>query len=434
MDGERPDAKKPEVFESTTATIMRRNRWWLALASTPWMAIGALAITALAIRNPAPLAPSFHFAIFGLIAFLFAYKRNRNPRFVPGSIRADAEGVRQNGELLVRREEIKQGFVVPHAGRHVVRLVKKGPRPSLNVAVESVDEGRRLLRALGLDASQTVAEVRAMSRIFSMPAWKQMALYMSPAIAAFIGMAIGMGSFGKGGAAFGPMLMVVAYPFLLTMILIREKVQIGADGILTRWMGRQRYFPFSQIEWVNPWEGAQLNKRYTGVELVLRSGEKHRILVGQKRWSEEERGLLLERISESIEAYKSGMFGTDASILGRNGRAPTDWITALRAIGTGANADMRTSPIPLERLWQIVEDASAAAVARASAAVALVAQVPVEERTRIRVAARATASPKLRVALEQATEPEITDQALAEALAELEAEQAGAEKPAHAHA
>ena len=213
---------------------------------------------------------------------------------------------------------------------------------------------------------------------------------------------------------------------MLTLTIARTHVEIGADGILTRWFGKERFFPFSQIEWVNPFKSKQLNKRYLGVELVLRDGEAVRLLVGQERWADEDQAMVVERIREAIEAYSSGMAGADASILGRNGRAPKDWIMSLRAIGAGANADMRTSPIPLERLWRIVEDASASAVARASAAIALAPQVPPSERRRIRIAAQATASPKLRIALDHATDSEISDEALAESLADLDAEGASA--------
>ncbi len=426
-------APSVEVFHSDTATVMKRNPWWLLLGASPWIiGLGSM-LTALVTSKAAFLAPLFHLAIFGGVGFGFLYKANKDPRFLAGEVLADAEAVRFRGEVIARRDEIKQGFVVPHRGRHVVRLARKGFRPNVEIAVKDVAEGRALLKTLGLDASQSVARINAMSHVFSWSPVKQLALFMSPMLGAFAGVMGGGLAFGPTGVAAGMLALFAALAAMMTLIIARTHVEIGADGILTRWFGKERFFPFSQIEWVNPFESKQLSKTYLGVELVLRSGESVRIQVGQKRWADEEQEMVVERIREAIEAYSSGMAGADASILGRNGRAPKDWITSLRSIGAGANADMRTSPIPLERLWRIVEDASASAVARASAAIALAPQVPPSERRRIRIAAQATASPKLRVALEHASDHDISDDALAESLAELEAEGAVAPKVA-AHA
>jgi len=73
-----------------------------------------------------------------------------------------------------------------------------------------------------------------------------------------------------------------------------------------------------------------------------------------------------------------------------------------------------------EKLWAVVEDASAKPEARASAAAALrvKGEAPV---ARLRATAEATASPKLRVALEAAASDD--DAVLEQALAECEAEE-----------
>lgn len=425
VDEPRVDGATSSRFESQTVSLVRRNPWWLALGASPWILGVVFALAGAVTGQVAFLTPLFHLAVFGALGIFYAFKRNKSPRFESGTLTSDLEGVRLHGQLVVRRDELKQGFVIPREGRFFVRLVKKGLAPSVQLDVKDVAEGRAILRSLGLDASQTVAEISGLSQVFTWSSLKQMLLFMSPVLLTFVGVFGGILAAGPKGAASGVIGMIASMALLMAFVAARTKIQVGADGILTRWLGKERYFPFSQIELVNPYEGRQLNKTYLGVELLLRSGEIVRLLVGQKRWAEEEAGLLVERIREAVDAYTSGMAGDDASILGRNGRAPKDWVTSLRALGAGANADMRTSPIPLERLWRIVEDASASAVARASAAIALAPQVPPAERRRIHVAAESTASPKLRVALEAATNRELSDESLAQALSELESEAEG---------
>jgi hypothetical protein len=100
----------------------------------------------------------------------------------------------------------------------------------------------------------------------------------------------------------------------------------------------------------------------------------------------------------------------------------------LRAIGTGANADHRTAPISRDQLWQIVEHAGSRPSARAGAAIALAEGLDDAGRVRLQKAAGATASPKIRVAIEKAaTSP--SDEELREALAELEQEEARDAEP-----
>jgi len=95
----------------------------------------------------------------------------------------------------------------------------------------------------------------------------------------------------------------------------------------------------------------------------------------------------------------------------------------LRAIGSGARLDHRTPPVPPESLWQAVESAGAEPAVRAAAAVALRETIDLEGRRRLLELAEATASRRLRIAL-QAVAGDRDDEALAEALAAAEATKA----------
>jgi hypothetical protein len=105
---------------------------------------------------------------------------------------------------------------------------------------------------------------------------------------------------------------------------------------------------------------------------------------------------------EAMDTHRRGDAAGEASLLRRRGLEVSAWIRELRHLGTGASAAHRSAPVLPERLWRVVEDPSADPSARAGAAVAVALEADDEGRARLRAAARATAAPKLRVAIEAA--------------------------------
>ncbi|MFO0617572.1 MAG: hypothetical protein U0414_33570 [Polyangiaceae bacterium] len=420
--GDAPVEASEDSSTHDDAKRIRRNRAISILSFLPW-GIGFGCVLAAALTRRAEfLAPLFHLTIFGAVAFFGIRRWNPAATWQPAKVTAGPEGIRSDGVLVAPRERIKSAFITPYKGHTAVRITLKGSLAPDYIAVGDVAEGRRMLRALGLDASQSVAHMKALSEFFRMPAWKSAALVIAPMIGFFALLAGTISLFGKQAAPWALGFMPAMMAFLAGIMLNPTKIEVGADGILTEWFGKKRWFSYADLEFVGPYEDARMGKVYIGVELGLRSGERVQLSCGQKRWGDENQALILERISEAIETYKSGIHASDASILGRNGRAPTDWITSLRRLGAGANADMRTAPIALDRLWRLVEDASASAVSRVGAAIALSPHIDERERKRIRVAAGSTASPKLRVALEKASTPDASEQELAEILSDIESD------------
>jgi hypothetical protein len=140
------------------------------------------------------------------------------------------------------------------------------------------------------------------------------------------------------------------------------------------------------------------------LKIVLSSGEEVLVPIGHKvghKVHDKRPALIEERLRAAMDGYREGGAAGDAAVLRQGGRSTSAWISALRAIGVGANADMRTAPLPRERLFRIVEDASAAPADRAAAAaaVALGTELDDDERARLAHAAEVTAAPGLRVAL-----------------------------------
>src|SRR5690606_9571611 len=119
---------------------------------------------------------------------------------------------------------------------------------------------------------------------------------------------------------------------------------------------------------------------------------------------------LVERVESALEAYRRNA-GNDLAVdLGRRGRAPTAWLEAVVRLGSGADVDHRRAGIAVDRLIRVIEDPTAAEDQRVGAALALRQRIEPDERQRIRIAARASVSPKLRIALERVAD-EATDEA-----------------------
>lgn len=411
------------IFEREGVKRVRRNPWWLLLGASPWVVGLGLIVTALVLRNPGPLVPLFHFAMFGALGFYFAYRANKSPRLHDGLLRIDDDTVSFAGKVLCQRRDLRSALLVPRDGQLYLRLTRGRGLPALLLAVSSEQHGREILRTLGFDASQSVAELRALSPYFALPGYKQLLASLAPVLLAGVMIPI-TALAGRTAAPFAALAFVLTTLLFVTATLWPSRLSVGADGVLSRWLWRSRFFPFSQVQRVDPIERRTLNKRYLGVELTLRDGSTTFLPIGQKRWSEEEFHATVERIREAIEVYRSGSLGEGASVLERAGREPSAWVVALRRIGEGANADLRTAPVHPEQLARLVADPSARPAARASAAVALAATRAPAELERIRIAAETAAAPRLRVALSRAADASASDAELAELLAELEAEDA----------
>jgi len=408
------------TFTSETARI--REPGLLVRWGGP-AALGAVAVAALlGGKALLPMLPVL--TILAVVATMALRRSVFGHHETPGRITADGRGILRDGALVVPREKIRQGFVLAGIGTWLVRFDHGFGRRRTEIAVSSVEEGRALLKTLGLDASQTVATVRGMSRVLGASRWKMIPLAFIPVVTAVAG---GFLTRATGAPHMASILMPLLVIAMASVFLIPTTIRVGADGILTRWAGSERFYSYRDIERVTQFEASFGSRKDIGLELGLRNGQSVRLAVREKQLNAQESNLLFERVREAIEVYREGAAGIDASALARSGRETSDWIRTLKSIGAGAGADMRTASVPVERLLGLVLDSTARAIDRASAAVALTPVLADDERTRIRVAAEAAASPKLRVALEKASAG-ADDDALAEALSELEADEAKREE------
>lgn len=361
---------------------------------------------------------ALHCLLFGSMALGYGIRSTKNARFDHGTLTLDDAALRLDGRALVRRDELKQAFVVPTEEAVLVRLERRGRlSPPLFVRVRDHDEAALLLRELGFDAERTAAEMRIASGMLAMSVGMQLGLTLGPLVVFLPAVLFASAVLQSPALVFAMVAALLMYIF--TLAFAPTTVRIGTDGVVTRWLGRTRFIEHARIQSAKTYDEYIATKRQRGVRLVLTGGEEVRLPTGQMDVGEAEAARLAQRIEEAREAHRRGATGGAADVLARGDRDVAGWVKALRGIGAGA-ASLRSPAVPRDVLLRIVEDSRAAPLDRASAAVAAIESGDADVKKRVRIASEATASPELRVALDRIVAAD-DEAAIAEALEELSA-------------
>lgn len=405
------------MFRSAAGGLLRPKRALVALGVGLWALAPIVVLAALLGGVPALSTMAIHCVLFGTMALVHGVGSTRNATFDHGTLTLDDVALSLDGRPIVRRDELRQAFVVPTGEAILVRLERRGrlQRP-LFVRVRDHDEAAALLGQLGFDAEHTTAEMRIASGLLAMPAAKQLLLVLLP-LPVFLPGVLFASVAHSATLVFAMVAALLAYTFGIS--LTPSTVRIGTDGIVTRWFGRTRFIEHARIQSVKTYDEYISSKRQRGVRLVLDTGEEVRLPTGQMDVGEAEAARLAQRIEEARDAHRRGAAGGATDVLARGDRDVATWVRFLRGVGAGA-VGPRTPAVPRDVLLRIVEDSRAAPIERASAAVAAIASGDEDAKKRVRIAAEATASPKLRVALDRIADTR-DEQALAEALADLDA-------------
>lgn len=412
--------------------LLRRNRSYLLMGALPVLFALPLALGGIATGVWQLVVPSVPLGALSLLGLFLAYVQNVDPVRAPGRVAIDERGLSRDGKLLMPREEITEGVVAKVSNRTVLRLHRKGSLGTVSVEVESDEAARTMLHELGLDPSQHVSELRGASQILTWSLKKHLLYTLAPMFLGFFPLSMIAMTFGIRGIPFAMTAYLGMFAWMFAISFTPTRVTVGVDGVMTRWFRSERFVPFSEVDKVDTYQQAKGGKLYVGVELSLKDGSNVRIPTGQEGFSMRSPDALLARIREGLALHRESRGASlDPSLFARQGRDGPTWVTSLRAIGSGAADDLRRASVSAERLLDVLDDASASASARVGAAVAAMASSPAATKTRLRVAARTTASPRLRVALEKVEGAGDDEAALAEALAEVEEDEDRETRPEH---
>jgi hypothetical protein len=407
-------------FEASLV-VLERNELLRVLAMVLTFG-GPLLLATLVLRDPIG-GIGFHAMVLGLWLWRSISRSNIRAKQTRSRVVVTPEGIVVDGKLRVRRDAVAEGYFQPRReGRYrsSVRVLDKHRRILFETEVEDEDQALALLGALGLDPRSHRAEFSAASPVYATYA-RQM-LFVFGAIAGSVALA---GAFtALTGLAGGPFLAYLFMPVILVG-LIPAKIVVGADGVLVRWLWQKRFIPMSELRLITREENR-------GIRFHLQSGEEIVVQTSARARTEgqvtiEHREAVFARVNEALATFRNRDGAASASALvGRGTRSKIEWLEALKKLaGVGTRGGgYRDAALRDDDLWRLVEDPSAAPDVRAGAAFVLRGSLDDAGRARVRVAAEATASPKLRFALDEVAKDDAAE--LESALDDLEHEERAA--------
>ncbi len=393
-------------FEDDVLVVRHKGRA-LAVATMP-AALGAVIATAGARCGMTGLGLAVAWIGAAILLYTWARKPARSER--ASRARADERGLFVNGKLAIAASRIRGGWVQPQPQALPVVHVCGAMRPDLELVVRDAERAGALLRALGVDETHAPARYWALARPLGDPrAFGRAGCILGVFI--LLGLALGQGS---------PLAMALAVVALITLcagVAVPTRVTVGADGVLVRWLGTERFVAWPSIAAIEAFDGGVVLVLGQGRWLTLRTPAAH-----ERHYPERE--AMIERMRAAWRATPRREPDEVASrLLVRRGARTSEWVRSMRGL-LCAEPGYRHGAMPPERLWRVVEDPAADAVARIGAAVALAGSLDDSGSERLRAAAAACAEPRLRVALATAATsagPSVPDEDLAAALDAIDA-------------
>jgi hypothetical protein len=360
---------------------------------------------------------------------------SRKPSEFVGELRATANGIYLRGKRLVARREISKAYLWPGVdGDAYVRVERHGLLAGpIDLKVKNVEEGRALLHAIGMDATQATSSFTAAAT--SLAQYRQRILTTWAGCACAIGAPIAMAAAGRHGAVFGLTLLlaVLAYGAFALNAVKSASVVVGADGVYLRWMWQKQFIPIQDIARAEVVWNQHIGVGMYGLVVRIHrksGGDPVDVLVqrarsalagpsaGIAKLSRNRAEAIAERINEAVlgkgRGTSSALAAADLELLSRGERAVDEWVASLRGLRAKIATFREQATGGLDALWSVLEDVEAGAEQRAAAAVALSPHLDEGGRARLRIAAQATVAPKLRIALEAAAEDD--DERLVRAL------------------
>lgn len=358
------------------------------------MASGLLGVTALALG----LVHVMGWALFGQGAEGTLRVEGRT-LFVERGDRRDAFSL----------DRLASGVVLPGA----VARVRIETRDRTTVEADFLDEAEadRCLDALGLDGAQRAirfAERSPLRMLATGLGGLIVGTYVSQFLAMLLVAVTGI------PALFGVMpVLMVLWAALGALAGGRAAVHVGLDGLYVHHVWGKRFIPYAQLQ------GVTSRGR---IPVVVWKDGRYELLSGTGvEVSDESIQAFLHRVERVMGRARGRRHGPmHLAQLERNGRSVEDWHRDLRAMfDRGATAYRGIQFGPDEAL-SVLEDPEATPEQRMGAALALSGSADPDARTRVRVAADASANEAMREVLTRASEGEVDDAAVTRALASRE--------------
>jgi hypothetical protein len=216
-----------------------------------------------------------------------------------------------------------------------------------------------------------------------------------------------------------PLILVLFFAFIW---LTPTRIEIGADGIVIRWLWQQQFIPIADVYHASVEHSGWGGSKTVDVVIARKSDGAVHVRLGSPWWNDKKATAIVQQILAVAATAERGEIEHATAVLARNRRPVKEWIHGLRAIGAGANASLRTAPVDPEHLWRIVETPTAPGSDRAAAAVALSVALDAADRRRLRLVAASVAQPRVRAAIDAAAAGD--DTAIEEALQRAGADEA----------
>jgi hypothetical protein len=339
---------------------------------------------------------------------------------VVAATRADRLGVArvEGDELVVDRGDgdvrrvpvasLRGGLVVPAVhGRRARVEIDLASGDALVGEIDDVAEGERLLDALGLGPSRrrAVVPLRSPARA----SLRRGLAVVAMVLASFMALGFLLDVVEPLGKVWVPVWLfaTAAAAFLAARVARPKSVTIGADGVVVPGFVRDRFVPFAAV--------AAVQATTTSVVFVApKTGERRERRRACAADPDAARAVSLRVERAMAEARGEGPSAKRLESLAREGRTVAAWREAASRAASGG--DYRATTLSADDLAALLTAPDASAEHRVGAAFALAAAGE-PERARVRVAAEACASPKLRVALEAIAAGDAEEAAVEDALA-----------------
>lgn len=378
-------ANEDEVSEFEATVLVRKPKVWRRTL----VPAGLVVVMSVGIAGASPVAGAI-MLVLGILALIAVDVRDYRASEEALRVIANHTGLRistKQGEETIPRSSITDARSSFERGKHIVRIVAEKGRKAFEGEARSEHEATRLIRVLALDAGRLRISATTKSSLERRTA----CLLTAPVL--IVTALVTFGAF-----PILPFVLLFFVGLIVGATLAPGHIEIAADGIShdDRW--RRRFIAFDEIR--------SFELEADAIHLDLVSGERVRI---PRVMANGGTAAAFAYLGAGWEARRKGNAAPHAVHAIEPGkREPALWLRDLKRLrdaGKEAALDTyRANALRAEDLWSVVEAPEASAAARAGAAVLLRPLLDEEGRARLRIASQAVASPKLRVALEKASE------------------------------